>query len=131
MTAGRALFILIPALLLAACGDSRTRAMKTVQRVTAEQLRKDVAKYYKNIFATNQKTMVTVNPQIWTLASAELHPERITAYPDGFAFCLESKGSAESGLYIVPLGMDHDPAPTAWASFEKLSEGIFWYSFKP
>ena len=131
MTAGRALLILLPALLLAACSDSRARAMKTVQRVTAAQLRRDVARYYKNIFAPHQKTIVTVHPEIWTLAFVELHPERITAYPDGFAFRLESNGDAESGLYIVPLGMEHDPTLTPWATFEKLSEGIFWYSFNP
>ena len=131
MTAGRAILILLSALFLAGCDDVRTRAMKTVKRVKAAQLRKDVAKFYKDIFATNQKTIFTLRPEYWSLAFVELHPERITAYPDGFAFCLEKKGDAESGLYIVPLGMDHDPAPTPWASFEKLSEGIFWYSFKP
>ena len=131
MTAWRALFILLPALLLAGCDDARIRAMKTVKRVKPAQLRKDVARFYKNIFGPHQKTIVRVNSEIWTLAFDELHPERITAYPDGFAFCLESNGSAESGLYIVPLGMDHVPTPTPWASYEKLHEGIYWYSFKP
>jgi hypothetical protein len=131
MVAGRALLLLIPTLLCAGCSDPRRQAEKTVKRVTAKQLRKEVALYYKNIFAEHRKTIFTVSPQYWSSSFNELHPERITAYPDGFAFCLEIRGDAESGLYIVPQGMEHDPKPTPWASYEKLSEGIFWYSFKP
>ena len=131
MPAARAIPFLISALLLAACTDARGRATKTVKRVTAKQLRTEVAVYYKDVFAGHRKTIVTLNPQYWSWSFNELHPERITAYPDGFAFCMETRGDAESGLYIVPLGMEHDPAPTPWASYEKLSEGIYWYSFKP
>ena len=94
-------------------------------------MRKDAAIFYKDIFAENRKTIATVNAQYWSHSFKQLGPQRITAYPDGFAFCLEVAGDAESGLYIVPLGMDVVPQPTPWASFEKLSEGIYWYSFKP
>ncbi|MEO7319061.1 MAG: hypothetical protein ABIZ56_08745 [Chthoniobacteraceae bacterium] len=131
MTARRAIPILIFTLLLAGCSDARGRAKGALKRVKADQLRKDAAIFYKNIFAGQQKTIVTVNPQYWSWSFKELRPQRITAYPDGFAFCLEVMGDAESGLYIVPLGMDVVPRPTPWASFEKLSEGIYWYSFKP
>ena len=131
MTARRALFILISALILAGCGGARGRAVTTLKRLKAERLRKEVALYYKNIFAEHRKTIVTVSPQYWSWSFTELHPQHITAYPDGFAFCLESSGDSESGLYIVPDGMEHEPASTRWASFEKISEGVFWYSFKP
>jgi hypothetical protein len=131
MIAGRAISFLVFTLLSAGCSDSRGRARKALQRADAEQLRTDVASYYKNLFAEHRKTIVIVGEQSWAQSFSKLHPKRVTAYPDGFAFCLESSGNEESGLYIVPLGMDHDPTPTPWASFEKLSEGIFWYSFKP
>ena len=131
MTAGRAHLILIFALLLAGCTDPRGRALKTMQRFKQDQLRREVALFYKDAFAEHRKTSVAMNPKYWSQAFNDLRPERITAYPDGFAFCLEAKGDAESGLYIVPLGMEHEPKPTPWASYEKLSEGIFWYSFKP
>ncbi len=131
MTAGRAFLILISTLLLAGCSDSRSRAIEALKRVKAETLRRDAATFYKDIFAVPRKTSVPLGEQSWSRTFSELHPMRITAYPDGFAFCLESKGDSESGLYIVPLGMDHAPAPTRWASYEKISEGIFWYSFKP
>ena len=131
MSAARAIPVLISALLFAGCTDARGRAVKTVKRVTPAELRKDAAHYYKDIFTSQRKTMVTLNSQYWSWSFSELHPSRITAYPDGFAFRLETKGDTESGLYIVPLGMEHEPTPTRWASFEKLSEGIFWYSFKP
>ena len=131
MSAARAIPILVSALLSAGCTDARGRAVKTVKRVTPEQLRKDAAHYYKDVFASRRKTMVTLNPQSCSWSFSELRAARIIAYPDGFAFCLETKGDTESGLYIVPLGMEHEPTPTRWASFEKLSEGIFWYSFKP
>ena len=102
-----------------------------MQRVDAGQLRKDAAIFYKNIFAEHRKTIPTVSPQYWSYAFKRLEPQRITAYPDGFAFCLEILGDTESGLYVVPLGMEVEPKPTAWAVYEKISEGIFWYSFKP
>ena len=102
-----------------------------VEHVNAPQLRKDAAKLYKDIFAQDRKTVFILDEPYWPRTFAELHPERISAYPDGFAVRLESKGDAESGLYIVPLGMEHDPTLTPWATFEKLSEGIFWYSFNP
>ncbi len=131
MTAGHALPILIFTLLLGGCSDSRGRAKDALKRVKPEQLRKDVAHYYKDIFAEHRKTIATVNQQYWSGAFMKLSPQRVTAYPDGFAFCLEVMGDTESGLYIVPLGMDVEPKPTPWATFEKLSEGIYWYSFKP
>ncbi len=131
MTAGRAFLILFFALLVAGCSDARGRALKTMKRFKQDQLRREVALFYKDVFAQHQKMVVTLNPTYWSQAFTDLNPERITAYPDGFAFRLESNGDAESGLYIVPLGMDVEPKPTPWASYEKLSEGIYWYSFKP
>ena len=102
-----------------------------MQRVDPVQLRKDAAIFYKNIFAEHRKTIATVNQQYWSYSFKQLQPQRVTAYPDGFAFCLEILGDTESGLYVVPLGMDLEPASTLWASYEKISDGIFWYSFKP
>ena len=131
ITAGRAIPILIFAILQTGCADSRARARSALKRVDAGQLRKDAAIFYKNIFAEHRKTIATVNQQYWSHSFKRLEPQRITAYPDGFAFCLETLGDAESGLYIVPLGMDVEPKSTPWASFERLSEGIYWYSFKP
>ena len=132
MTAGRAHLILISTLLLAGCTDTRGRALKTMKRFKDDQLRREVALFYKDAFAEHRKIKsVTMMPKYWSQAFQDLRPERITAYQDGFAFCLEIKGDAESGLYIVPLGMDVAPKPTPWASYEKLSDGIFWYSFNP
>ena len=131
MTAGRAFSIFISSLLLVGCSDARARAKDALKRVDKKQLRKDAATFYKNIFAEHRKTITTVNPQYWSRAFSQLRPLRITAYPDGFAFCLEAAGDSESGLYIVPLGMELEPKATRWATFEKLSEGIYSYSFKP
>ena len=131
MTARRAFSILISTLLIAGCSDARSRALKTIGRVNGQELRKDTAKLYKDIFAQQRKTIFVLDEPYWPRTFAALHPERVSAYPDGFALRLESKGDAESGLYIVPLGMDHDPTLTPWATFEKISDGIFWYSFNP
>ena len=131
MNAGRAISIFIFTLLLIGCSDPRGRAMKTMQQFKAEQLRKDCAVFYKNIFAEHRQTSAVVNQQYWSYSFQQLAPKRITAYADGFALCLEAKGDSESGLYVIPLGMEVEPKPTAWASYEKISDGIFWYSFKP
>src|SRR4029453_8718984 len=119
------------AVVCAGCLDTRSRAVKAMERVKPEQLRMDVAKYYKDVFAEHRKTIVTLNPTYYSSAFRQLEPKRVTAYPDGFAFCLERSGDAESGLYLVPFGMDHEPKPTSWASFEKVSDGIYWYKFTP
>lgn len=131
MIARRVFPTLIFILLLAGCSDSRGRAKRALKRVDRVQLRKDVATFYKDIFAEHRKIIVTVNPQYWSFAFTELRPSKITAYIDGFAFCLESIGEIETGLYVVPAEMDVEPKSTATASFEKLADGIFWYSFKP
>jgi hypothetical protein len=131
MIRGRASIILPFAFVCAGCLDARSRAIKTVERVNSQRLRTDVAKNYKDIFAEHRKTVVTLNPTYYPWAFRQLEPKRVTAYPDGFAFCLERSGAAESGLYVVPFGMDHEPKPTSWASFEKVSDGIYWYTFTP
>jgi hypothetical protein len=127
----RAVFILPFAVLCAGCGDARSRAARTVERVTPERLRTDVTKYYKDVFAEHRQTAVTLNPAYYSWAFRQLGPQRVTAYPDGFAFCLGRNGDAESGLYVVPLGMDHQPKRTSSASFEKIEDGIYWYVFNP
>ena len=119
------------AILLASCGDARSRAVQTISRVGDYQLRREAAIYYKNIYAEHRHSPATIQPDYWSWGFAQFEPIRITVYPDGLAFCLERRGDAESGLYIVPLGMEHAPAPTAWASYERLSDGFYWYSFKP
>jgi hypothetical protein len=123
--------LIILAILIAGCENRRERAKQDVRRIGEARLRKEVAQFYKNLYAEHRKTFTTVAPENWTPAFNEIKPLRITAYADGFAFCLERNGDAESGLYIIPLAMEHAPAPTAWASYERLSEGIYWYSFKP
>ena len=117
-------------LLLSGCG-ARHGALKALKGIKEIQLRRDAAVFYKNIFAEHQKTMVPVNASYWSWTFKQLNPDRITAYPDGFALCFEVKGDSEEGIFVVPLGMDVEPKPTRTASYEKLSEGIYWYSFKP
>jgi hypothetical protein len=35
----------------------------------------------------------------------------------------------EAGLYIIPLHMELVPKSTPRATFEQLSQGVYWFSF--
>ena len=51
------------------------------------------------------------------------------AYRDGFTIPLLASDGGESGLYVVPESMDYEPKAAPGVSFEKLTDGIFWFRF--
>ncbi len=130
-TSARSLILALLAMCLAGCGDARSRASEVVRHHGAVALRTQADFYYKDLYAAHRQSPTTIGPEHWSDAFIEFDPIRITVYRDGIGLTLEEAGGEESGLYIVPLHMEHLPTPSAWASFEPLFEGIYWYSFKP
>jgi hypothetical protein len=116
-------------LLLAACSDPRERAGKTLEKVTADQLRRDAAVLYKRLFAGHGTDFVVVRAKDWPESFQRFSPIRVGAYSDGMSLALESRDSGEAGIYIVPATMEHQPSLAHGGRFERMADGVYWYSF--
>lgn len=103
--------------------------MKTLETVTAAQLRLDAALLHKRIFAGHGTDFVLVRAAEWPASFRSFAPMRVSAYPDGVGLTLAAKSDHESGLYIVPASMDHSPSASHGSKFQRLADGIYWYSF--
>ena len=44
---------------------------------------------------------------------------------------VERQGGFESGLYVIPDQMEIEPRSAGRAHFERIADGIYWYSFQP
>ena len=111
------------------CADPRSRAEATLRAVGAEALRKDAAVLYKQLFAGRGTDFIVVRASQRPASFKRFAPVRVGAYPDGLSLALRVDADSESGLYVVPLHMDHTPSGAAGAKFHKLADGIYWYSF--
>ena len=114
---------------LAGCADPRTRAEKTLREVGVEQLRKDAALLYKDLFASRPNDFQVVRRNAWPRSFQRLKPLRVGAYQDGFSIALSAEANGEEGLYVVPQYMDRLPNMAQAASYEEITDGVFWYSF--
>ena len=121
---------IILAALLPGCSDVQRTAEEKIALVGAPTLRNDAARLYKDVFAGRAPEFEEVREAAWPPSFRAFAPRHVGAYPDGISLALRRSRDRESGLYIVPLHMEHAPAPTARASFQRLSEGIYWYSFE-
>jgi hypothetical protein len=115
--------------LLAACRGPRERAVERLNSVGPDRLRHDAALLYRELFNTRGMDFVVIRPMDWPPSFKAIAPIRIGAYPDGISLATYSRNDVESGLYIVPQSMDHEPGNVRGGHFEKVAEGIYWYSF--
>ena len=117
------------ALAFAACSDPRDRAGRTLEKVGGEPLRRDAALLYKRLFAGHGANFVVVRSKDWPESFKRFAPIRVGAYPDGISLTLTMKSNAETGLYVLPATMEHQPSAAHGGKFERLADGIYWYSF--
>jgi hypothetical protein len=130
MIASRVVLLLACALLSTACTNPRTRAERQLGKGGAERLRHDAAIIYKNLFAGHGKPdFVEIWFKNWPPSFQKLAPLHVGAYLDGISIALQASSENEAGLYIVPESMDNEPRGAPGATFTKLREGIYWYSF--
>jgi hypothetical protein len=114
---------------LAACSNPRERAGKAIEKVGPAQLRRDAALLYKRLFAGHGTDFVVVRAKDRPESFRPFSPIRVGAYPDGISLALESKDGGESGLYLVPATMEHQPSAAHGGRFERMADGVYWYSF--
>ena len=121
----RLLAVLI--LLLPACSDPRADAQKQLHEIGIPRLRYDAALLYKQLYAGPTADYIPLKPSQWPPSFRQLAPRQIGATREGFTFTLSGKASSESGLHICPTGMTTTPHATH-AHYERLEDGIYWYS---
>lgn len=113
----------------AGCADPRARAEKTIREVGVEQIRKDAALLYKELFASRPNDFQVVRRAAWPKSFQRLNPLRVGAYQDGFSIALSAEAGGEEGLYVVPQHMERLPNFAQAARYEEIADGVFWYSF--
>lgn len=100
-----------------------------VRQADAAALRHDAAVVYKDFLSAAGPDFAVVPPGAWPKSFRAFKPVRVQVYPDGVALALTPTADSESGLYIVPQGMERPPVPHARARFRPMREGIFRYQF--
>ena len=85
----------------------------------------------KVLFSSGPPLSPMLKPAEWPPSFRPFAPLQVGAYPDGFSLSLQQTGGVESGIYVVPGGMEIEPRSRGRAHFELLREGIYWYRFSP
>lgn len=120
------------ALLLAGCGETpREKAEARLRKLDAAVLRGEAAKLYKDLFASSAPPYSVIKVGAWPASFRALDPLQVGAYRDGFTLSFHLRGGVESGIYVIPAQMDVEPESKGRARFERIADGIYWYSFQP
>lgn len=129
----RPLFLLLLTSVLGGCGGASTRekAEERLRAADLARLRHDAAVLYKNLHASTGPAYTVIKSSNWPESFRALGPVEVGAYADGFTLAFEQSGQNEAGLYVTPAQMDVVPQPSERAHFERMADGIYWYSFKP
>lgn len=130
LKAGGLLFTGALLLGLAGCApDPRRAARDKLREIGPTVLRREAAGFYKQLFMAPPHQYFLPRVQDCPPSFRQFLPRRVRAYDDGFALALADVRGAEEGLYVMPLGMDQTPRASKHATFERIDDGIFWYSF--
>jgi hypothetical protein len=120
----------LAALALAACGGPRAEALSRLRKSDVNELRTDVARLHTQYFAAQTQTFFPLTPIAWPASTKRMKPIRLNLYHDGLAIALRQEPGNEFGLHIVPPGMKDPPQPTPYISYERIEDGIYYYSLK-
>ncbi len=122
-------FLIFAFAILASCTDPITHAKNRLKGVDKQALRMDAAKLYKQIYATPGADFLILKQTLWPENFNALKPIRVSCYRDGFAIALTDDSILETGLHVQPLGITRPPTPGS-IKYERIEEGIYWYSVK-
>ena len=124
------LLLLVVALALAACTDPRVNSLSRLHGVDAAQLRVEAAQLSTRLLPTPGPDFVPVRPDQWPAPLLTLRPLRMNLYRDGLAVSLQSSPGMEYGLHITAAGDTREPKSTARTRYEKIQDGIFYFTQK-
>ena len=115
---------------LAACSDPRSTSLSRLRQADAAELRTEVARLYTRLFPAPGLTLVPVRPEQWPAALLKLRPLRMNLYRDGLAVSLQAAPGIEYGLHILPVGARDELKSTERTQYEKLQDGIYYFTQK-
>ena len=121
---------LLAALLCTACDSPRDDATRRLRNVAVADLQTDAARLHTQFFAAPSQDYFPLKPEQWPESTKKLRPLRIGLYRDGLAIALREEPGVEFGLHIVPRGVPEPPAPTPYTHYERLEEGVYWYTLQ-
>ena len=121
---------LLAALLFTSCDSPRDEATGRLRKAGVTDLLTDAARLHTQFFAAPSQDYFPLKPAQWPESAKKLHPLRIGLYRDGLAIALREEPGVEFGLHIVPRGVPEPPNPTPYTHYDRLEDGIYWYTLK-
>ena len=122
--------LLLAMLSFAACTDPRTNSLSRFRSADAVELRTEAGRLYTSLFPAAGPMFVAVQPEAWPASLLKLRPLRLNLYRDGLAISLQSQPGYEYGLHVIPVGVADDLKSTERTQYEKLQDGIYYFTQK-
>ena len=124
------LLLLLAMLPLAACTDPRTNSLSRLRSADAAELRSEAGRLYTRFFPAAGPMFIAVQPEAWPAPLLKLRPLRMNIYRDGLAISLQTQPGYEYGLHVIPVGVTDDLKSTERTQYEKLQDGIYYFTQK-
>jgi len=121
---------LLAALLLAACDNPRTEAIARLRKANIPALRTDAARLHTQFLQTPDVDYMPLKSNLWPDNLRKLKPIRIGLYRDGLAVALREEPGFEFGLHFIPMGVARPPNPSKYVRYERLEDGVYWYTLE-
>jgi hypothetical protein len=128
-TAHRLLLLLL-ALLAGGCGNPRDEAAARLRSVPAVELRNDAARLHTQFLSAPGQQHVPLMPFHWPESTKKLEPVRVNLYRDGLAIALRLEPGVEFGIHVLPLGVNAPPAASPHVQYERIEDGIYFYTLQ-
>ena len=124
------LLLLLAMLPLAACSDPRSSSLSRLRGADVPTLRAEVAQLTARLLPPAGPEFAPVQPELWPVALVKLRPLRLNLYRDGLAVSLAASPGVEYGLHIVPSGASEEVKSTVRTQYEKVQDGIYYFTQK-
>ena len=124
------LLLFLAMLPLAACNDPRSNSLSRLRHADAAGLRAEVAQLTVKLRPPAGPELVPIQPELWPVGLLKLRPLRLNLYRDGLAVSLQAAPGFEYGLHIVAVGADAQLKSTERTRYEKLQDGIYYFTQK-
>ncbi len=124
------LLLILALLPFAACTDPRTNSLSRFHSADPIELRTEAGRLYTRLFPAAGPMFIAVQPEAWPPALLKLRPLRLNLYRDGLAISLQARPGFEYGLHVIPNGVTDEVKSTDRTQYEKLQEGIYYFTQK-
>lgn len=126
----RSFLLFLAASLFTACDGPRDNATRRLAKTGVAELRTDAARLHTQYFSGPSLGYFPLRPEQWPESAKRIRPLRIGVYRDGLAIALQEEPGVEFGLHIVPGGLPEPPNPTPFTKYDRLQDGIYFYTLQ-